>query len=357
MKLVIRADSSSTIGGGHLLRCLAIADSWKHSNLGEVIFICGESLSEVRKRIIHAGYRLIKIPVTIGSQKDAEETYNIAAHESASAIIMDGYSFDTSYQTVLRDSRWVSVVYDDDGSRRVFDCDVVINQNVHAKKSYYRELSSGIQVLAGGRYAAIRGEFFANRTRRLALRRCRILVSLGLSDTTNQLEQIIKAIGKLNRPYLKVDVLLGRSDRRRLIAVAAKYKVRRISFLSYSSKFSELAFRSHLGLVAAGGTASELASLGLPMLLCCVAANQRPAYWEFIRLGAALGAHKLGSGSIINLDKRVMSSLTRMLDNPALCGQIERRAKRLVDGFGASRIVTELEKSYQFKINRSGGLH
>ena len=58
--LFIRADADSKIGTGHLLRCLALAQSWKARG-GEATFVSFCESAALRQRILSEGFRLVSV--------------------------------------------------------------------------------------------------------------------------------------------------------------------------------------------------------------------------------------------------------------------------------------------------------
>jgi spore coat polysaccharide biosynthesis predicted glycosyltransferase SpsG len=60
-KLLIRADASTEIGTGHLMRCLALAQAW-HAEGGRVTFLSRCDSPALRRRVREEGARFIPLP-------------------------------------------------------------------------------------------------------------------------------------------------------------------------------------------------------------------------------------------------------------------------------------------------------
>jgi hypothetical protein len=56
--LLFRGDANATIGTGHVMRCLAMAQAWKRAG-GEAVFAIGESPEALINRLIGEGFNTI----------------------------------------------------------------------------------------------------------------------------------------------------------------------------------------------------------------------------------------------------------------------------------------------------------
>ena len=85
------------------------------------------------------------------------------------------------------------------------------------------------------------------------------------------------------------------------------------------------------------------------MLLVVLAENQRPNATSLDELGVAgnLGWH----GELS--EEKVRAAVMRLLDDPALRASMSQKGLALVDGRGASRIVTEMRRPL-FTLRRAG---
>jgi spore coat polysaccharide biosynthesis predicted glycosyltransferase SpsG len=59
-KLYIRADTTTAIGVGHIMRCIALAQAWQQAS-GEVTFLSYCESEVLRQQILREGFGLISI--------------------------------------------------------------------------------------------------------------------------------------------------------------------------------------------------------------------------------------------------------------------------------------------------------
>ena len=64
---------------------------------------------------------------------------DLAHKEKAEWAVVDGYQFDSAYQSAVRDAGLKLLLIDDHGAAPPYSADLVLNQNVHAKEDLYRE--------------------------------------------------------------------------------------------------------------------------------------------------------------------------------------------------------------------------
>ena len=129
--LLIRADASAAIGTGHVMRCLALAQSWQACG-GAVTFALAGETSPLEARFKKDGTQVVYLPVRPGSLTDAQETGALAQATGVSWVVIDGYQFDTAYQQSLKATGCSLLMLDDYGHATHYYADLVLNQNIDA---------------------------------------------------------------------------------------------------------------------------------------------------------------------------------------------------------------------------------
>ena len=79
--LLIRADADSVIGGGHVMRCFALAEQWKAEG-GRVVFVSRCESRSLRGMISSAGFEIIDVERTHPDTADLRVTEEVALKES-----------------------------------------------------------------------------------------------------------------------------------------------------------------------------------------------------------------------------------------------------------------------------------
>ena len=76
--LLIRADANLAIGTGHVMRCLALAQSWQDAG-GRAVFLMADCTSSLEERLRTEGFETAAAAVQVGSPADAAETARVRA--------------------------------------------------------------------------------------------------------------------------------------------------------------------------------------------------------------------------------------------------------------------------------------
>ena len=305
MRLVVRTDASATIGVGHAMRCLAIAEAWRELG-GEVVFAMREVAPAVRARIERAGCRI-------------EWPAPAAGH-----VVVDGYHIDAAEQAAFAATGARVLVIDDRGESATDAASIVVNPNPYASPALYAALGT-TTLLLGAPYALLRREFRAGAPVPV---RQRILVSFGGADVANLTPRAIEALAPL---AVEVLVIAGPANPRAAELVAPRATLRIVPHVDDIA--SEMR-ASSLAIVAAGGTCWELAACGVPMIAVAVADNQRDVVRALEALGLGIALRDDPSAA----DFR--AALDRM-DEPTRTA-MARRGPQIVDGRGALRVCEVL---------------
>src|SRR5690554_4867100 len=196
-------------------------------------------------------------------------------------LVVDHYVLDAKWEGFLRPSVGRILVIDDLADRP-HDCDFLLDQNFYhgMERRYEGLVPPGCRQFLGPDFAMLRPEF--KKARRKLRRRegkiRRLLVFFGGSDPGNETAKVLAALALLNRPELKVDVVVGANNpHKNAIANAIAETCRHlpgIRFYCQVENMAELMARADLA-VGAGGTATwERLYLELPTVTVAVAANQ-----------------------------------------------------------------------------------
>jgi UDP-2,4-diacetamido-2,4,6-trideoxy-beta-L-altropyranose hydrolase len=344
--LSIRADSSITMGTGHIMRMIALAQAWREDG-GEVVFLCAETTPALEERIRVEGCGLEKLAVVPGSKEDLLATCSsISRHAnkaSSVAVALDGYQFGSDFQRGLKESGCRLLVVDDYGHAGFYHADLVLNQNISAYASLYASRGDATNLLLGPEYALLRREFlqFRNRAGEIPERAVRLLVTLGGADADNVTKKVIDALAGSG---LEVKVAVGGSNPHlaslRQAAGAASRGTTKVELVIDSREMPQMMVRADFAVAAAGSTSWELAFSGLPTLFIILAVNQagNAREMESRGFGLCLGEHSEFD------ERRFRDAVSSLAADRRLRAGFASRGRELVDGLGAAKVACALSK-------------
>lgn len=335
--LLIRADAHVRTGTGHVMRCLALAQAWRASG-GRAIFLTARNLPALKNRIRKEGFRVVSMAVAPGGSADAKLTAGHAKKHGAQWVAVDGYHFHSTFRKVLRNNGCLLLWIDDLGTSGEGFADMVVNQNLHAKKSLYPKCSPRTRLLLGPSFALLRKEFVqaGSRTHK-AGPRPRLLISGGGTDPHNMTKTALEALSHVSNPSFEIEVILGPGYKKEktLKNLLVSTGIHRVHVRRNPSHMARLMARADLAVVSAGSTCWEISRLGLPALLVEQADNQVRIARSLHRAGVAWN---LGPAAGLR-EKSLQRRLQWLADSPDVRRRMSSRGRLLIDGRGATRVV------------------
>jgi UDP-2,4-diacetamido-2,4,6-trideoxy-beta-L-altropyranose hydrolase len=291
-RAVFRCDASAALGGGHVSRCLTLAQALRDHGWSCAFAVSAETTAAV-PRLRRAADAILTLDVAA-----ADEPRRMADGFGGEAdlLVVDHYARDVAFETACR--RWTRriLVIDDLADRR-HDADLLLDQTLDRSPSDYAALvPPHCRVLAGSEYALLHPAFAANRPAALSRREgCvaprRILVAFGATDPGNATCLALRAIGA-SRLALEVDVILG-AGAPHLEAVQAELTTMphptRLHIDVEAETVAAL-MTADLAIGAGGTTSWERCCLGLPTVVLQTAANQRTIVRALVERRAAVFA-------------------------------------------------------------------
>ncbi len=343
--LIVRADASSVIGIGHMMRCIAIAQRWKEV-VGSVRFACIQIPLTLRQRLSLEGFELdlfcssSDASCAPGSLVDSKQLVSLLEQHRASAIVMDGYRFDGSYQAAVREYPARSMVIDDYGQADYYTADLILNQNLGADANLYRNRQPNSELLLGPDFALLRKEFLSagKKVRSNLAKPFHLLVSLGGSDCGDVIIKVLEALKRLDPNVLHTRILLTGGVSGFDSIKSAVDERTRIEFFHDVTDMPEQYRWADIALAAGGSSNWEMSYYGLPRAMIVLADNQVDVANRISQFGAGL---LLGRASDVTA-VHIAAVLTRLLEDASLRNELADRSHQLVDGLGAVRCVDAL---------------
>lgn len=338
-RLVIRADASTDIGTGHVMRCLALCEAWRASG-GECVFLSARCSDSLRRRIEESGCVFVPLEWPHPDEADLKSTFDTLM-SAGGTLVLDGYHFDVSYQRAIREAGFRLLVIDDYAHLPAYEADVLLNQNVGAEALPYLPTSGSMKLL-GPRYALLRSEFrrAACLPRDNRSRVENILVTFGGSDKQNVTQRVLEALDCIGAMGARAHVVIGAANphREALEHLARKCRMP-CELLCDIRNMADLMHGADLAISAGGSTCWELAALGVPFLVVVTAENQQIVADGLQKAGVAV---HLGNERDLT-PAHIAGAIGRLMESPERRATMRRMGQRLVDGEGAFRVVAALK--------------
>ena len=333
---VIRVDASPIMGGGHAMRCLALADGL--ADVGwHCIFAVRASTIETVPVFACSPHKVISLEK---DEADEEAELKRRIPEGCALLVVDHYGRDIRFESACRG--WASTIMAvDDLANRRHDVDILLDQTLNRLDADYRPLvPPSCRLLLGPQWAMLRPEFAAARSSALARRDGllrRLLVSLGATDPRDVTSMVLRAVEQSGLD-LAVDIALGSASPNivalRQIVSASRGRVR---LHENVRAMAELMTEADLAVGASGVSSWERCCLGLPTLAMVIADNQRLAIQALTLRGAVVA---LGDWTEYS-ESGVVEALRSLAVDPKRLRGLAQAAAGACDGGGVER-VTEL---------------
>lgn len=370
MRIAFRADASTMIGSGHVMRCLTLADMLRAQG-DETIFLCREFPGNLNAEIERRGHALHRLPIDqeallseaadpthaswLGDdqQTDASEcAVALAAWGRPDWLVADHYAIDRHWESLMRE-HCEKIMVIDDLADRPHRCELLLDQNLQAHPARYSPLlPSNCRRFLGPRFALLRHEF--QQFRQAAAPRNgqlgRLLVFMGGGDPGNFTATALQGILDSGLgPQLQLEIIIGSANPHQPEIEAISQQFPNARTHTQTPDIATLMANADLMIGAAGTTTWERCCLGLPSLLVSLAANQREN-------GRQIGRHRaaLYLGDAENVSPgRISGVLRKLAARPALIRRIAQRAVKVSAGCGAALLALALHAE-QLELRTAG---
>ena len=324
---VLRADASSSIGVGHVMRSLSLGEALIDEGFGVELVSCGLAPS-LQSLATSCGIEVVEPSCAPRSSEDAQ----FVLERNAAIVVVDGYEFSRDFFAVLEASNTTFAVIDDNAETKAQSPDAVINQNPHASESLYAHMQGTPKLLLGLQHAMVRKEVREVAAMHLPTREGEVFVAMGGADFLGLTAPIVEALVETG---LQIRVAVGHANTQREHVQKLADQHGHVTLIEQQDYVSSLA-SAHVAVLAAGSSLWEACAVGTPSIGLVVADNQ---------IASANAAAKLGFTRVIDCRKSFsVEAVNREIEACILGGTSAMRGAALSVGIanGASKVASEL---------------
>jgi UDP-2,4-diacetamido-2,4,6-trideoxy-beta-L-altropyranose hydrolase len=331
-RIVFRADGNSTIGLGHLIRSLALAEMLENSF--QCIFIIKETDPTILQQVIN-GYEVHTLAPGLTAEQELSEIASVTSKRDI--IVLDGYQFSEEYHREVK--RLVhKLVCIDDKADMYFAADLVINHGSTLIESKYRK-APHTKLLLGFKYLMVRKPF-----REAALLRRQIgsietvFICMGGADPFNITNKVLKAANRCE--CIKNIVVTTGSAYSFLdeLHASVEYVEKKVTLYHNitANDLVKTVSECEIAVVPASSIAMEVCCIKAGLITGTVIDNQLSIHQELTRINAAVSVGDFNTCSLHSISDTIhkvsqVTVINEMMDNQS----------RMMDGFSDQRLVAE----------------
>ncbi|MBF0555986.1 MAG: UDP-2,4-diacetamido-2,4,6-trideoxy-beta-L-altropyranose hydrolase [Nitrospirae bacterium] len=326
MDVVIRADAYPEIGTGHLMRCLALGQSFKDSGWRVRFVTYCEAAGLLGRLTSEEGFEVIPLK----SKSD-----NVLP--PCRWAIVDGVNFDRRFHKSMKDAGYKLLIIDDMAALDFYHGEFVLNQNLHAHILKYN-LSPGTRLLLGTEYILLRREFIKHRgVEKLITDKCaNVLITLGGADRENLTRKVLSSIKGLKD--IKITVVVGAGNPN-IESIKTVKTAAPVTILQNVTDMAGVMASQDVAVTSGGTTVWELAFMGVPSVVGRIAPIE-----DYLVAGLNSRGVFIDSGWFKTAtDDEIRGNLLKLLTHMKLRKEMSALGRRLVDGFGRDRVIEAME--------------
>lgn len=331
MRVVFRVEGEPSIGLGHIMRCMALAQTLVMGGHLVFFFMSQRSQQFCLNRADWLGKIL---PISNQDQHSEPDWLRKQCTDlRADWLFLDGYQFDQDYRQSLQCDGFKFAVFDDMNNSGALYADMVINGALNASLHEYQHTAPKALLAIGQDYQVLRQEFLQLSNREW-LNRKRLTIMFGGSDPKNLTIMVINSLRKVNAS-MAITVITGAAYNGLTdLAGVIKRSGLDITHLHDCQSMVEELVNTKLALSAAGGSQFELLACATPSILVVVAENQKIASQD----AATQGWCQVVNRDELSSDELVMQCLS-LWQQPELLQTMHQKALLYPAVDGAKNIV------------------
>jgi len=269
--IMIRTDSSFTIGTGHIMRDLVLAQQFSKSNIS---FATLNLDGNINYKITDAGYKLNDL-----INNSIDEIIKLIKKEKIDLIVIDHYDIDYTFEKELKIIfPLLRIMVIDDTYEKHYS-DILLNHNIYAnKKKYKGKVPQHCELRCGSKYTLLREEFIIEKKKKYSKNQFKnkILVSLGGTDNYNLNIKILNLLK--SKSNISVDLVTTTANCNIIILKQFCKNKKWITLHINTNKMAQLMNTNNLAIVTPSVIVNEAYFMEIPFIAIKVSKNQNEMF-------------------------------------------------------------------------------
>ncbi|MEW6983220.1 UDP-2,4-diacetamido-2,4,6-trideoxy-beta-L-altropyranose hydrolase [Colwelliaceae bacterium 6471] len=345
-----RVDSSADIGGGHLFRCLNLAQQLHHNNF-DIVFICKNLAGNQNDKITALGYELRCL------NEDENQPFDPDIDAKATASLIEQYHGSNVGRLLLTDHYQINgdwyryiipmvnlTIAIDDLANRTLPVDIVVNTGLSTTHhDYVPWTNPDTTLLLGSKYTMLNSSFAKYRTtveEKSNPDINNILIFFGTSDPK---EHVLLTLAALQmwpeyHNYHWTILLSEQAKHFNKVSSAVLQDFPDIKLSKFEADMAEFLSQFDLVIGANGINSFERCVLGIPAITLNAADNQQENAQTLSKLNAILVVDEQPEA----LEKAMINAIEKIIHTPKLYQQMQQSALKVCDHLGIERIIKSI---------------
>ncbi len=271
--ILFRADSSSTIGTGHIMRDLVLAEEFCNAN---IIFATQDLPGNINHKIIEKTYK-----IEILNSNDFKELNILIKKNDIDMVVIDHYGINYDFEKKLKVSNPDLKIFVFDDTYEKHYCDILLNHNVYGGTTKYKNLvPENCELRCGSKYTLLRDEFTTEkqtgRQNKNDKEDLNIFIAMGGADHSNINTKILEVLQ--NFPSIHTHVVTTLANRHLEELKEYVEYLEHVTLHINTNQIAKLMNEADFAIITPSVTINEIFYLDVPFIAIKTADNQNYMY-------------------------------------------------------------------------------
>ena len=252
------------------MRDLVLAEQFEDDN---IIFVTQELPGNIIHKIEEKNYKIETV-----DSNNIEELISIVEKYNIDMVVIDHYGIDYDFEKALKELTGVSVFVFDDTYEKHY-CDILLNHNIYADSSKYKNLvPENCELRCGASFTLLREEFkSAKMEQRKPTKSVKnVFIAMGGADHTGLNIKILKVLENFHDIHTNVVTTTANKNLTELQEYVAEKN--NIALYINTDRIAKFMNEADLAIVTPSVTLNEVVYLNIPFIAIKTAKNQDEMY-------------------------------------------------------------------------------